>query len=55
VLDEERLAGVDAAVRELADDLRSGRPADDVSVPPLAELPHTAAQIARLRHELSED
>ena len=54
VLAEARLAELDTAVRELADDLRSGRPADDVSIPVFAELPHTAAQLARLRDELSE-
>ena len=54
VLAEERLAELDTAVRALADDLRSGRPADDVSVPPLAELPHTEAQLAQLRDELTE-
>ena len=54
VLREERLTELDAALQRLADDLRTGSAAGDVSVPSLRDLPYTEAQITRLRDALTE-
>jgi uncharacterized membrane protein YccC len=54
VLREERLTELGAALSRLAGDLRTGRAADDASVPSLQGLPYTEAQIARLRDTLNE-